>query len=258
MARTSRERPATYVYCAVQNARPVELPPGAGLPGLGRPRLLGAGPRRWLVVADAPRVRFGAAAIERRLQDLDWVARCAVAHASLVEACLPARAVVPVKLFTLFDSDDRAVAQLARPSRTLDAVMRRVAGRAEWGVRIRLDARAKPQPPRAVRTGAQYLAAKRRALTARRRRVADDRAQADRAFRRLAACAAGAVRRPLVPGSGDARGAAPVVLDAAFLVNGRRAARFRAAASRLAEELRRRGYRLELSGPWPPYHFVEA
>ena len=49
----------------------------------------------------------------------------------------------------------------------------------------------------------------------------------------------------------------PLVLDAAFLVPTTRTRRFRSLATREARALARRGYRLTLSGPWPPYNFIQ-
>src|SRR5207244_2385624 len=49
----------------------------------------------------------------------------------------------------------------------------------------------------------------------------------------------------------------PLVLDAAFLVPTTRTRRFQSLAAREARALARRGYRLTLSGPWPPYNFIQ-
>ena len=50
---------------------------------------------------------------------------------------------------------------------------------------------------------------------------------------------------------------APLLLDAAFLVPRARAASFRSLAARTARDLARQGYALTLTGPWPPYTFVQ-
>ena len=49
----------------------------------------------------------------------------------------------------------------------------------------------------------------------------------------------------------------PLLLDAAFLVPRTRTASFRALAAREARALARQGYGMTLSGPWPPYTFVQ-
>src|SRR5438045_457998 len=129
---------ATYVYCAVQARRKPDLRRApAGLPGLGQHRLLDGGGDLWLVVADAPVSRYGEASIQRGLRKLSWLSRCAVAHEAVVEHFLRAPAVVPMKLFTIFENDFRALAEIGRKRQQLDRSMRRVAGRREWGVRIR-------------------------------------------------------------------------------------------------------------------------
>jgi hypothetical protein len=49
----------------------------------------------------------------------------------------------------------------------------------------------------------------------------------------------------------------PLLLDAAFLVPRARAATFKALAARESKALARQGYGLSISGPWPPYTFVQ-
>jgi hypothetical protein len=49
-----------------------------------------------------------------------------------------------------------------------------------------------------------------------------------------------------------------VLLDAAFLVDTGRVEPFRAVTRRLTRELKGEGFSLELTGPWPPYNFIES
>ena len=49
----------------------------------------------------------------------------------------------------------------------------------------------------------------------------------------------------------------PLLLDAAFLVPRARSASFQALAARESRALARHGYGLTVSGPWPPYSFVQ-
>ena len=49
----------------------------------------------------------------------------------------------------------------------------------------------------------------------------------------------------------------PLLLDAAFLVPKARAASFKALAAREARGLSRQGYAMTVTGPWPPYTFVQ-
>jgi hypothetical protein len=218
-------------------------------------------------VADAPLSRYGEASIQRGLENLTWLSRCAVAHEAVLEHCLRAPAVVPMKLFTIFDSDVRALAEIGRKRAQLDRLMRLVAGRREWGVRIR----AVPAPGRlrtvrparnvrnvrsvkTLSTGASYLAAKKHARDAARELAEREHARVNRTFATLAALAVDARRHPPVAGAEHTR----LILDAAFLVGTRTAARFRALTRRVARDLGRDGYGVEVTGPWPPYNFIES
>jgi hypothetical protein len=250
---------ATYLYCAAQSPRDplrgAAARPPRGLPGAGPPRALAAGAGVWLVVASAPLDRYAAEMIDARLADLDWVSRCALAHDAVVEHVARRHPVIPMKLFTLFTSDERAVAHVARTRRRLERLFTRVAGREEWGVRLLLDERrvvAGSAAPVAAATGTEFLAKKKAAKDARQRLVGDALTEADRLFDVLGGLADDSRRRtPAVEGP-----TSRMVLDAAFLVPRRGARRFRAAVSEAARALTARGLELSLTGPWPPYHFV--
>src|SRR5882724_4686097 len=158
---------ATYVYCVIAAARRPRLTRmPAGLPRTGRVRLLDIEAGLFAAVADAPLHRYGEAAINRGLADLDWVSRAAVAHEAVVESFIAETAVLPMKLFTIFTSDDRAMAHVRADRRRIAAVAKRVANHQEWGVRVVLDrARAAAASPKKnvtapPRTGAAYLTRK--------------------------------------------------------------------------------------------------
>jgi hypothetical protein len=246
----------TYVYCVVAAARRPAVTRTRGV--AGTVRLIEQGRagalKKWLVVSDVPLDRFGEAAINAKLSDLDWVSRAAVAHEAVVESFSNAAAVVPMKLFTIFTDDDRATANFRAQGEVVDAAIKRVRDRIELGVRVTLDgARTQARPPRRASTGAAYLAGKKsqrdRAVELARhaREVVTD------LYDLLATVASDAMRRPAseLPIKGG-----PLLLDAAFLVPRTGAARFRKVVERRAKELEPDGYRIALTGPWPPYSFV--
>jgi hypothetical protein len=250
---------ATYLYGAVQSVRDplrgARPRPPRGLPGAGPPRALPAGPGLWLIAATAPLDQYGAEVIDSRLADLDWVSRCAVAHDAVVEHVARRHPVIPMKLFTLFTGDERAVAHVGRTRRRLDRLFARIAGRQEWGVRLLLDERralASRAEPVTAASGAEFLRKKKAARDARQQLVAVALEDADRLYGTLARAAEDSRRRtPAVEGP-----TSRMVLDAAFLVPRAAARRFRAAVSAAARPLGARGLALSLTGPWPPYHFV--
>ncbi len=248
---------ATYVYCLVSAARKPSLARvPRGLPGAGRPRLLEAGPHAWLVVADVPLSRYNGDAINARLGDLDWVSRAAVAHEAVVEAFVGAGAVLPMKLFTIFANDERAVSHVAADRKRIDRLIRRVAGRIEIGVRVVLDRHAGANPRAAsssVESGAAYLQRKKVLRDDTIRRTGRARAAAAGAYARLQKRAALARRRPA---SELNRPEGTLLLDAAFLVPRAKAGSFQRAVRREARALAQDGCGVVLNGPWPPYSFV--
>ena len=252
---------ATYVYCVVQRrTAPVLVRAPRGLPGTGRVRALEVGEGLWLLVADAPVTRYGGAPLEARLRDLEWVASCAAAHEAVVEFAARTVTTIPLKLFTLFNTDERAVEHIARMRPAIDRVLGRVVGRQEWGVRVHLDeTKARRQRLASARratagvsSGTRFLVLKKEQQQAVREALARGREDVETAFESLAGVADDARRRP--PDSIE--GAARLVLDAAFLLAPARLARFKKTARATATRLARHGYELTLSGPWPPYNFV--
>ena len=257
---------ATYLYCLVRTATPplAEAPPG--VPGAGPLRLLPVGDGLWLAATDVPLPDYGSEEIKRRLQDLSWVSDRALAHEAVVEHFARAGAIVPMKLFTLFTSDERALAHVRESRERLDRALDRTAGRAEWGVRIRFDESRAPEVAAAeakaaggdsigkrTGTGTNFLLRKKMEKEAARTLATRLRTEADEAFAELSAAAAEAVRREAPTPEAGAR----MLLDAAFLVPEDGAAEFERVVARCAERLAHRACEVTLTGPWPPYHFIE-
>jgi gas vesicle protein GvpL/GvpF len=253
---------ATYLYCLLRHSGEPSLagaPPG--LPGLESPRTLAVDEDLWVVVASAPLPDFGSGRIEERLTDLDWVSACALAHEAVIEHFRDAPALLPLKLLTLFSSDERALAHLRESRETLDRGLDRVAGRVEWGVRVRLDeaqarealaAEAREAGP--AGSGTSFLLRKKREQEASRNLAGRLRAEVDAAWEDLAAAADLSLRRePATPPEQGGK----LFLDAALLVPTARAAELEAAVGRFADRLAPKGGEVTLTGPWPPYHFVE-
>jgi gas vesicle protein GvpL/GvpF len=253
---------AVYLYCLVRSPRaPAVAGAPPGLPGLTAPRALGLGDGLWLIVADAPLPEYGEAAIQRHLQDIAWVSESALAHEAVVEHFVGTPALVPMKLFTLFSSAERARRHVASTREQVERVLARVAGCVEWGVQARFDeARARRaaadggdgQEPGGEGRGRAFLLRKKRQQDATRALAGGLAAEVDAAFAELAASAVAACRRePVATGAG-----VRLLLDAAFLVPAAAATAFESAVARAAERLAH-ACEVTLTGPWPPYHFID-
>lgn len=255
----------TYVYCIVRSARPPSLTNvPAPMPGADGVQVETAGDDRWLVVSHVPETSYGEAALARGLQDITWVGRRALAHEAVVEHFLKARAVLPMQLFTLFTSDERAVAHVRRNRRSIDRVLARVERMVEWGVRLTFDQKAVTEPategvrarvrPRTAETGAGYLVRKRDMRDFHRVRLANARTRGNRLYRALARTATAARRRSSTEQAAAGSG---LLVDAAFLVPARGGAAFRAVLRRESRDLGDAGVAVLLTGPWPPYNFID-
>jgi hypothetical protein len=102
--------------------------------------------------------------------------------------------------------------------------------------------------------GATYLAGKKAQRDVAVELAARARETVATLYERLAARSKVAKRRAAseLPVQGG-----PLLLDAAFLVPRSRSLTFRALVTREARRLDRHGYRVTLTGPWPPYTFVK-
>lgn len=245
---------AVYLYCLARAAtKPALARVPAGLPGATRPTAHELTAAVWLVTADVPLDRYDPAHLEPRLRDLEWVAGIAIAHEAVIEHFSRQRGavVIPMKLFTMFSSLDKARADVAARRTALERTMRRIAGSEEWGVRI---TRRPPVAAAVTRpsSGAAFLTAKKEARDSVAAHRAATMAAAETAFERLARCARDANKRP----RRQEPGTNPPILEAAFLVPTSGLARFKAEARRQSVHCASAGADMTLTGPWPAYNFI--
>jgi hypothetical protein len=250
---------ALYIYCLVERARRPSLTKvPSGLPGASTPEMIEVGASLWAATCEVPLASYGPDQLEAHLRDVAWVSDMALAHEAVVEALASqaGASVVPMKLFTMFSSRDRAVADLRARRKEVAAVLSRIRGCVEWGIRITrrpptARSRAKVSPIR--QTGAAFLAAKKRLRDEVRADALRAAEAAEDAYEALAALAKAAERRPPPEGA-----TTPPLVDAALLVPTKSRTRFRAAVSKQAAACRKAGAELTLTGPWPAYNFVQS
>jgi hypothetical protein len=220
------------------------------VPGAGVPRLLLIDHDIWAVVADAPLERFTGEALQQEMQDVDSISRHAFAHASVIEFFFRRSPVIPLKLFTLFSSDEKARSDVRSRLASLKRMFAALAGLEEWGVRI-IAGEVEAEAARALDSGHDYLQLKKRLH---KQTAAPPRATmqaVDRALRSIGRHAS-KTRKEMFPPAGGR----PYIRGASFLVKASRRAAWKKEAERIASGLAAQGHRLEMSGPWPPYHFV--
>jgi len=249
----------SYVFCLVRGARrPVVRDIPDGMPGGSDLRAIEVGDQLWAIVETVREADYGEGALARGLQNLDWVGERAVAHERVIERFLSASAVLPMQLFTMFTSDERVAEHVRADRRRIARILKRIDRKVEWGLRLTWDEKAAREKidrkrPR-EREGAAYLARKRDILDLNRAQLAEARVEAGRLYKAISREATEALRRTSLeraaPGS-------RLLLDAAFLVPAAQAAAFRASLRKHSRPLHGYGVAVLLTGPWPPYNFIE-
>lgn len=203
---------------------------------------------------------FGQEPLQRKLEDLDWLAATARAHDAVVAAVVRSGPTVPLRLATLYLDDDRVRRLLTERQEEFDATLRRVTGRSEWGVKGYGDAKilaqnVKEEPSSAGATGkgTAYLLRRRAELSAQQDVERKAAGHAGEIHSALLDQAVDGVRRqvtdPVLTGK-----RAWMILNGTYLVDNERVEGFAALVAALDAESP--GITLELTGPWPPYSFA--
>jgi Gas vesicle synthesis protein GvpL/GvpF len=231
-----------------------------GLPAATTPEPLQLANSLWAIAADVPLDQYGSESLQDRLRDMTWVADIAVAHEAVVERVASAKgaAVVPMKLFTMFSSRERALADFRARGKEIASILRRIRGCAEWGVRVtrrppKAGRSASPRRRAAPASGTAFLVAKKLARDEAQENALKAAEAAESAYLTLSKLARASHRREAPEGA-----TTPPLVDATFLVPTSGLARFRAAVRRHASLCRKAGAEVRLTGPWPAYNFVQA
>ena len=224
------------------------------------------------VAEEVPAAEFAQEALDRNMADMAWLAPRAAHHQEVCAGLLErADAVVPLAFGTVFRDEAGVRAMLRDRADELRARLEAVRGRAEWVVALHRDgARASGW---VEQDGASAVAGLRRQIEASppgrayllMRRVDEARrdglvqldAEAVAALHEaVGAVAERAYREPLAEGAGAAAtGGSGMIARASLLARRQDEPRLRAALDSFAETWRRRGYDLDVTGPWPPYRF---
>ena len=214
--------------------------------------------------------------VEARSGDVSWLGPRAEAHDAVLTWTSDRAEVVPFTMFTLFSGSDTVRAMLRERRGPLEDVLSRVRGAREYTLRVYQQsapvddavlARSSPRIAELEKLvagatpGQRYLLERKLERARREERSRSGAAVAADVAATIAAHSVDLVRSPLPPSlapspAGDA--VARAVLDASFLVKRERVDDLRGALGALVEQYEPRGFRFELTGPWPAYHFART
>lgn len=209
---------------------------------------LPAGPiTAWASAVDA---RGFAEAIERNIENLDWLAEATLRHQTAINAIVAAakKTLLPTRFGVVFSSVSALREDVAARNKDVLAAAKRVQGCEEWGVKVFHT--GKPSSPAIFRTassGADYLRKKAAAL-------GTDGAGSDPHLQDFAKALTRVARASSQTGKVSS-GQQGLTWQATFLVPQARRKQWdnvlRTYAARWGDERS-----IECTGPWPPYSFV--
>jgi hypothetical protein len=223
----------------------------------GLPQLPGGSPVR---VVDRHGLRAIVCDLDQRVlaalqspgpEGLDALVAAAQAHDTTLAAVAGVTTVLPLRLGTVVPDDATVHELLERHAQALTAELDRVEGCAEWAVTVHLTEGAVPaQDDLAASSGRDYLARRQAALRAQQQRRGARSEIANAIHERLGAAA----READVVASKPLEDIAPPLLHGVYLVGPEQRVGFDAAV----ESVRAANpeARIDVTGPWPPYHFT--
>jgi hypothetical protein len=211
------------------------------------------------IVSEVPLDEFGDEALQRNLEEPSWLEAKVRAHEQVLEQATRQAPVLPLRFGTVYRTLDPLRELLAGQREGLASALEQLRGKREWGVKCVLDQERLEQAVQSTDAQASELAEAAegkppgKAYFERKKlaRHVDERAEELAA--RLGAEAHERLEAVADRGIRESRGA----LKGAYLVEETREDDFRRALHELSRDYDRFGLRFELSGPWPPYSFVE-
>ena len=262
--------PAYYVYCIAENAAATQLPADSLPAAIEDDAKL-----EWIsvntlaaLVSQVPRETYSEESLAEHLTDATWTAIRAMRHETVVEYVAKRASMIPLRFGTIYLERNGIEQMLTEKSRELEEIIEHLRGREEWGVNVYSDRavllssitsvspvlRELAERAEQASPGQSYLMQKKIDAL----RVDEARAAVNRIVDEIEA--------KLREQTDDGRRLRILKVETtehgelkakfAFLVKRSGFEEFRDAAERLAQENQTAGVRLELTGPWPVYNFV--
>lgn len=246
--KTSRPERALYLY-AISRAPGKVIPniSAEGIDGTASVEALRCGSSLcW--ISRVARGEF-ADELSNRMQDLEWLATAGLRHQRAVAEISKHITILPARFGTVFLSEESLSQHIAERKQALEHALERVADADEWGIKIfaapRQVARSLPK----AASGSDYLKRKAELLQPRSAGKLDDEVKDFiAALTKLATAAS--------PGGKASAGQPGLVWHGSFLIRRSDRKKLESALEKYASTWKNRR-RIDCSGPWPPYSFVE-
>lgn len=124
-----------YVYCVTRDAVTAEVDGVDGTRHFGVARAGGVS----AVFTKVDQAAFSQESIDRRAADLEWLGAIGYRHQDVVSDLMKKTAIVPLRAFTLFSSEEALRRYLQEQGELLSNVLQRLDGKQEWTLRVELE-----------------------------------------------------------------------------------------------------------------------
>lgn len=193
-----------------------------------------------------PRQEF-AEGLQKNMEDLEWLAACSIRHQKVLAEIGAVTQVLPARFGTVFLTPETLVADLREKEPRLRGIFKKISDADEWGVKVFGTATRQDDSAIEASSGSDYLRRKSEALQG--ARTKKDQALEDfgEALAKTSAAS--------VAGGKASSGQPGLMWSGSFLVKRAKKGSFDAVLKRFASQWGATR-RIDVSGPWPPYSFV--
>ncbi|MCU1321903.1 MAG: Gas vesicle synthesis GvpLGvpF [Acidobacteriaceae bacterium] len=168
-------------------------------------------------------------------------------HARVIADCFKHSTVLPFRFGTTFQDDDALRRSVRSNHRHFMANVERLRGKAEMHLKVLVDDTCPGNSARNMTVGQEYLTSLRESASRQRERQSKARALSIQMHRMFLPLAEEITCKRMESGK--------MLLDIAHLIDNKTVERYQNKYSSATQELKE--CRMQLSGPWPPYHFVQ-
>lgn len=220
-------------------------------------------------VSAVPAAQFGPSEFRSSLNDAAWMKDRILGHEKVLEELRSSYNVVPFRFGTIYLDSSKASNAIALHRAELCEALDRIGDASEWGVKLYCDqdtlrrqTEIESGSIRQLRDtlehaspGARFFLQKKYVTALDRAAEATVASWMERIRQSLDSCACESTEIEVQPAAVHGR-SADMVMNAAYLVAEESLRDFRQTIAGLQVEFSARGFDYELTGPWPPYHFV--
>lgn len=223
------------------------------------------------LVSKVPTAAFAGEALKQNLKDAAWMQENVRKHASIIEELRSRQTILPMPFCTVSSNREAVQESLSTQYEAHFDALSRVEGRQEWGLRVyrnlqALESRVSESDRRLEGAFGSIAKGVVGYLRDEMKRVDRDDEQdpiklmtehcTQRSHESLLSLS---VEGKLNPDRGGQAGPdEDIVLNTTYLVDDGQEEEVRAEVQRLQAEYADMGFRFEITGPWPPYHFVSS